>query len=247
MKLRTEKLEARRRCREAALRRRFAFTLIEMILAIGVAALVLIAVNTVLFSALHLHEATADMVDAATPVDAAVTFLKRDLQCAMTPTNGTSKLLSGSFKLGTVNAAGVGEPVAAEFYTATGALGANAPWADVQRVTYELKNATDVSGRRDLYRSVTRNLLSTATLDVEDQLMLSGVENVRFSGYDGSQWQTAWDTSDVTSLNTNLPLAVRVEIQLANNGGAQLAPIQLVVPIDSVSRTNMVLTGNSGS
>lgn len=247
MKLRTEKLEARRRCREAALRRRFAFTLIEMILAIGVAVLVLIAVNTVLFSALHLHEATADMVDAATPVDAAVTFLKRDLQCAMTPTNGTSKLLSGSFKLGTVNAAGVGEPVAAEFYTATGALGANAPWADVQRVTYELKNATDVSGRRDLYRSVTRNLLSTATLDVEDQLMLSGVENVRFSGYDGSQWQTAWDTSDVTSLNTNLPLAVRVEIQLANNGGAQLAPIQLVVPIDSVSRTNMVLTGNSGS
>ena len=46
-----------------------------MILAIGVAAIVLIAVNTVLFAALRLRDATADVVDAATPVDQAVTFL----------------------------------------------------------------------------------------------------------------------------------------------------------------------------
>ena len=52
-----------------------------MILAIGVAAIVLITVNTVLFAALRLHEATAETVDAASPVDAAVTFLRRDLQC----------------------------------------------------------------------------------------------------------------------------------------------------------------------
>ena len=77
-----------------------AFTLIEMILAIGVAAIVLIAVNAVLFTALHLREATADMVDAATPVDQAVTFLRRDLQCVVTPTNGTSKVLSGDFRVG---------------------------------------------------------------------------------------------------------------------------------------------------
>ncbi len=47
-----------------------------MILAIGVAAIVLIAVNAVLFTALHLREATTDVVDAATPVDQAVTFLQ---------------------------------------------------------------------------------------------------------------------------------------------------------------------------
>ena len=225
-----------------------AFTLIEMILAIGVAAIVLIAVNAVLFTALHLRNATADAVDAATPVDAAAVFLKRDLQCAVTPTNGTSKFLSGSFRVGTLNSTGIAEPVAAEFYTATGALGANAPWADIQRVTYELKNSTAVSGRRDLYRSVTRNLLSTtATPDVTDQLMLSGVDSIKFSGYDGSQWQETWDTSDVSSLNTNLPLAVRVDIQMAGGGNANPAPVELVVPIDSVSRTNMVLTSTTGS
>ena len=66
-----------------------AFTLIEMVLAIGVAAIVLIAVNTVLFAALRLRDATADTVDAAAPLDQTVTFLRRDLQCVVTPTNGT--------------------------------------------------------------------------------------------------------------------------------------------------------------
>ena len=78
-----------------------------MILAIGVAAIVLITVNTVLFAALRLHEATAETVDAASPVDAAVTFLRRDLQCVVTPTNGTSKVLSGDFRVGEISSTGV--------------------------------------------------------------------------------------------------------------------------------------------
>jgi type II secretion system protein J len=225
-----------------------AFTLIEMILAIGVAAIVLIVVNAVLFTALRLRSVTTDAVDAATPVDTAVTFLKRDLACTVTPTNGTSGYLSGSFRVGSLNSAGVAGPVAIEFYTATGALGANAPWADIQRVTYELKNSTEVSGQRDLYRSVSRNLLSTtATPDVTDQLMLSGVDSIKFSGYDGSQWQETWDTSDVSSLNTNLPIAVRVDIQMNGDGHANPAPIELVVLIDSVARTNMVLASSTGN
>ena len=107
-----------------------AFTLVEMILAIGVAALVLVAVNAVLFTALHLREVTTDVVDAATPVDQTFTFLRRDLQCVVTPTNGTSKVLSGSFRLGNgISSASVSDPVAAEIFTATGALSASAPWA----------------------------------------------------------------------------------------------------------------------
>jgi hypothetical protein len=114
------------------------------------------------------------------------------------------------------------------------------PWGDIQRVTYELKNSADAAASgRDLYRSVLRNLLPATTPTVEDQLMLSGVASVKFSCYDGAQWQDAWDTTSATAVNTNLPLAVRVEIQMAGNANAQ--PVEVVVPIDSVSRTNMVL------
>ena len=220
-----------------------AFTLIEMVLAIGVAAIVLIAVNAVLFTSLHLREVTADTVDAATPVDQAVTFLRRDLQCVVTPTNGTSKVLSGDFRVGNVTSLGVPEPVAVEMFTATGALSANAPWGDIQRVTYELKQPADRSAAgKDLVRSVVRNLLTLTTPDVENQLMLSGVASIKFTCFDGAQWQDTWDTTGMTSVNTNLPLAVRVDIQMAGNSAANAQPIEMVVPIDSQSRTNAVIT-----
>jgi len=218
-----------------------AFTLIEMILAIGVAAIVLIAVNAVFFTSLHLRDDTSDMVDAATPIDATVTFLKRDLQCVVTPTNGTSKVLSGGFRVGdSITSVGVSDPVAIEMCTATGALSDSQPWGDIQRVTYELKNSTTAGAAgRDLYRSVSRNLLAVSTPTVDDQLMMRGVASVKFSCYDGAIWQDAWDTTSASAVNTNLPTAVRVTIQMAGKADAQ--PVEIVVPIDSVSRTNMVL------
>ncbi len=224
-----------------------AFTLIEMVLAIGVASIVLIAVNAALFAALRLRDTTADAVDAATPLDQAVTFIRRDLECVVTPTNGTTKVLSGDFRAGNVSSAGVPEPAAIEMFTATGALSANAPWADIQRVTYELKQPTERNAvGKDLYRSVVRNLLSMTTPDVEDQLMLSGVQDIKFTCYDGTQWQDTWDTTGVTSTETNLPLAVRVDIQMAGNSSANAQPIELVVPIDAQARTNAVLTTTGG-
>ena len=223
-----------------------AFTLIEMILAIGIAAIVLIAVSAVFFTSVRLRDATSEMVDAASPVDSAMAYLRRDLECCVAPTNGTSKVLSGGFRVGNgLTSVGVSDPVAVEMFTATGALSDSAPWGDVQRVTYELKNPTGPSATgRDLYRSVVRNLLPISTPEVADQLMLSGVASLKFSCYDGAQWNDAWDTTDPTSVNTNLPVAVRVDIQMA--GRSDLGPIEIVVPIDSQSRTNMVFTSTSG-
>jgi prepilin-type N-terminal cleavage/methylation domain-containing protein len=216
------------------------FTLIEIILAIGVAAIVLVCVSTVFFAAIHLRDATQAAVDNATPADQTLTFLRLDLECVVTPTNGTTKVLSGDFRTGSVSSSFNGEPVAIEMYTATAALSDSKPWGDVQRVTYELRDPVNRNAQgKDLIRSITRNLLSTSTPQVEDEWMMGGVESITFSCYDGAQWWPNWDTTDVTSVNTNLPLAVRVDIQPVGN---QLAPIEMVVPIDTQSRSNVVLT-----
>ena len=219
-----------------------AFTLIEMILAIGVAALVLLTANLVLFTALHLRDDAADMVDAATPIDSAVSFLKRDLAGCVATTNGTSKVLSGGFRAGNgLTSVGVSDPVAVEMFTTTGALSASQPWGEIQRVTYELKTPTTTGAvGRDLYRSIARNLLTFNAPTVEEQFMLGGVENLKISCYDGAQWQDNWDTTSATAVNTNLPLAVKVEIQMTGNAQAQ--PVQIIVPIDVVARTNMVFS-----
>jgi hypothetical protein len=125
-------------------------------------------------------------------------------------------------------------------FTATGALSETEPWGDVQKVTYELKNPTDQnSPGKDLFRSVTRNLLTMTTPTVEDQWMMGGVESIQFSCFDGTQWQNSWDTTALTSVNTNLPVAVRVVIQtVTTDGNARPQPIEMFVPIDSQWRTN---------
>jgi len=230
-----------------------AFTLLEMILAVGVAAIVLTAVSAAFFTALHLQASTQAAVDEATPLDQALAVMRRDLACAVTPTNGTGKVLSGDFKAGQVSSLGINVPVALEMYTATGALSSapDAPWGDIQRVTYELERPADRSmPGMELVRSVERNLLSTLTPDVEDEPLLGGVGNIQVSCYDGAQWYNTWDTTDPTAGATNLPLAVRVQIQMVgnNNTTSGQSPVEIVVPIDSQSRTNAVLAAaNAGN
>ena len=221
-----------------------AFTLIEMVLAIGVAAIALIAVNGVLFAALRLRDVTQNVVDSAAPLDQTVATIRHDLLCIVQPTNVTSGVLSGSFRVGEVNSSGVSETAAIEMYTASGVMNANQPWADIQRVTYELKQPANLSANgRDLYRSVVRNLLTITTPDVEDQFLMSGVKDFTVTCYDGMGWQTSWDTTSFNSVNTNLPTAIRVDIQMAGrNNNNVYQPIVIIVPIDVQTRTNITPT-----
>jgi len=218
-----------------------AFTLIEAVLAIGIMAMVVVAINAVFFTALRLRDRTADAVDHAQPEQQAMTFLRRDLLGAMAP-SGT---LSGDFKVGNISEPNLSQYAAIEMYTTTGALRESEPWADTQKVTYELKEPEERSttGGKDLIRSITRNLLNTITPDVRDQWLMSDVQSIQFECYDGNQWVDTWDT---TAGNTNLPLAVRVRIELAGVGNqASQEPIEMVVPIVSQSATNQLQTTTS--
>ena len=215
------------------------FTLIEMILAVAITAIVLLAVSATLFTALHLRDSTQALVDAEQPLGVTGTLLRRDLMCMMSPT--TNGVFTGDFKVGQVTSPGIGQPVAMEMYTPTGALGESEPWGDVQKVTYELRTPTDPSQPgKDLIRSVTRNILATATVDVDDQWLMGGVDTMHITCFDGNVWQETWDTTDTSTSNTNLPFAVKIEIQLsgANSGNGRSMPIEFLVPIDSQSRTN---------
>ena len=73
----------------------------------------------------------------------------------------------------------------------------------------------------------------------EKHTILSGVQSVTFLYYDGSQWDPTWDTTQ----QTNLPLAIKVQIQMAGVGTGPLAaarPLELVVPMDILLTTNPV-------
>jgi type II secretion system protein J len=215
------------------------FTLIEAILALAVCAVVLVAINSVFFGALRLRAKTADAINESLPIERALSLLRRDLQNAVPP----GAVLAGPLQSGVISG-GVtmsgSEDSSIQIYTSTGTLSADAPWGDIQKVTYQLQAPANQSATgKDLVRSVTRNLLPTTTEDLDEQYLASGIDNLQFSYFDGVNWLDTWDALS----QTNLPQAIRVSLYLsADAGSPHPQPLQLLVPLMAQTRTNLTTT-----
>jgi general secretion pathway protein J len=210
------------------------FTLIEVLLAVAIFAIVLAAINTVFYGALRLRNRTTQALERSIPIQQVVTILKHDLE-GIVPPGGT---LSGSLKSG-VATSGMDQQGGTEIYTTTGIIDESSPWPSVQKVSYTLRAPATAGARggKDLIRLVTRNLLPTSQEEVEEQWLMENVEQLQFSFYDGSQWRTTWDS---TSEQTVLPKAIKVQIDLAEADVSQKfkTPVELVVPITVYADTN---------
>ena len=218
-----------------------AFTLIEMLLAVAICAIVLVAINGVFATAVHLRDKTSQVVEEALPVTRALDILRRDLKGAL----GPGGYLAGDFKCGAqamgarMGLSGEAGNAGLDFCTSTGAISDKAPWGDIQEVFYELKAPTDRNqAGMELVRCINRNLLATTTQTPEIQFLMDKVQTLQFDCYDGTQWRNTWDTS---AGDTNLPVAVRVRIQLVSKqgeGSANPQPLEMLVALDSQMRTN---------
>ena len=217
------------------------FTLIEVLIAVAIFAIVLAAINTVFYSALRLRNRSAAAFDQALPVQQAVAIIKRDLANLVVP-GGT---LSGALQTTTITNAVVGQ-ASPDFYTSAGLMDNIVPWGDIERVSYLLVDSTNRAPGMDLYRAVTRNLLSQTLDPPVQQRLMGGVQGIIFYFYDGDQWLDAWDSV----AQTNLPLAIKVQIQLAAQGNmpalSPSAPIELVVPVDAQAGTNQTQFASGG-
>ena len=215
-----------------------AFTLIEILLAIGIFAIVLAAINSVFFAGMRLRQKTTDLLEDSLPTDRAVTVLKRDLAGILPP-----GVLPGVMSSDT-SVPGILQQVALEIYTTTGLVTADAPWGDVQKVDYSLQFPANRTGHpgQDFVRSVTRNLLASDTEIPVSESLLSGVQALKFSYYDGTNWNDSW-----SSTLSNIPLAIRVSIDFASaaaDAGPKV-PIQMTVPVVIQTFTNSTSTNTS--
>jgi len=222
------------------------FTLIEVLLAVAVFAIVLAAINTVFFGALRLRNKTHDAFEIALPLQQAVGIIKRDLGGIMLP-GGT---MTGQFQTTPTNNGGasidfIGLRVSPDIFTCTGLIDDTSPWAEVQKVTYFLADPTNNATGRDLIRSISRNPLPlNTTEEPEQQWLLGGIERMALQFYDGRAWTETWDST----LTTNLPMAIKVQIALAgqNSQRSLLAPIEFIVPVMVQPRTNTAATASGG-
>lgn len=202
-----------------------AFTLLEVLLATAIAAVVLLAVQAVFGSALTLRSRTVAAIETALPVERALEQLRRDL-ANMAPPGGT---LSGALQTAPTGSVVLAGQVGPQFTTQTGVVRDNEPWPEWQQVSYLLLKPTNNTPGLQWFRSVTRNLLSRDTEIPERQWMLDGVEDLQFLFHDGTQWVNTWDSSLETS---PMPLAVKVTLLMAapERGAEPPPPIEIVVP-----------------
>ena len=250
---------------DLGLRPRSAFTLLEILIAVVCFAIVLAAINGVFYSGLKLRNRSAASLEKSQPLAQALMIIKRDLinlaapstnsnalagplQSTPTGTGAQSQPRFGSLQgaaAATGGGGGVAGQISPDFYTMSAALDEQDPWPSIQKVSYLLVDSTNRTALgKDLMRAVTRNLLPVGGI-VEDpvqQLLLPDVADLTFAYHDGTQWQDTWDST--TSTTSTLPLAIKVSILLAvEGGGTQPSPVELVVPISVVAPTNSTSGG----
>lgn len=203
------------------------FTLLELLTATAMFAVIVVALYTVFYGALRMRERAHDTFEERLPQDALIALLWRDLSCAPVPAG----ILAGAF-LGEKIEEGGQRMDRLEIYTASAVVDENDPWGDLRKValfTETPEDADEVEGR-DLLRETTRNLLASTEEEPEEQRLLHGLESLEFQYYDGEEWQDSWDS---TTRENALPLAVRIQIrfQPGEEGSRSQLPIDWIVPM----------------
>ncbi len=212
----------------SSLRSRRGFTLLELLVATAVGAIVLLVINATFFGALRLSNTTHDRIATDLEVQRALGIIRRDLAGIMLPGGVLSgqlqTTLASSLTQGTY-----GDQVGPDLYTNTGKVDGWNPFSDVQMVDYYLAPATDGGKNRSLVRAVTRNLLPVQTTTPDMQTLIPNVTDAVIDYYDGTEWTEAWDST----VTATLPTAIRFQITLASATPNQTAtpPITLVVPV----------------
>lgn len=221
---------------------RKAFTLIEVLLAVAIFAIVLGAINTVFYSALKLRNKTSELLDKSVPTEQAIKIIKRDLANLVPPSGPLTGQLQST---PTTNAiAGVNGPI---FYCASGSIDEINPWPDVQKVAFTLVQSTNRFEGFDLVRVVDRNILAPTPSQPVSQKLMGGVDQIAFQFFDGSQWQSTWDS---TLQSPALPKAIKMQIQLLQDRSIRASaqtPIEIVVPVMVEARTNSTTTSTNST
>ena len=229
----------------SSFRSRRGFTLLEILVATAVGAIVLLVINATFFGALRLSNTTHDRIAADLEMQRALGIVRRDLAGLMLPggvlAGQLQTTLASSLTQGTY-----GDQVGPDIYTNGGKVDGWNPFSDVQMVDYYLAPAADGGKNRTLVRAVTRNLLPVQTTTPDVQTLLTNVTSATIDYYDGTEWTDSWDSA----VTNTLPTAIRIQIVLAGtNPNQTTAPIALVVPVtvSTAASQTRAAAGTTGS
>ena len=223
------------------MKRTRAFTLIELIMALAVCAILLAAIYGVFSRAIHLrNNATQRTRDVRVRAHAAA-MLRNDLRNALVSGGVLAATLEGS-----AESHGTGFPGYLKFTATTAKDTEDEIWGDVQEVEYYIARDSEVADQKVgvLVRTINHDILNTTQQTPPEERVLAGVESMDVSFYSGTEWKTSWE---VTTDSKTLPEAVRVTIQpVADADGIKPAAIEVLVPWTTQAAIETTTTTTTG-
>jgi len=222
-----------------------AFTLLELLVATAVSAIVLLVINATFFGALRLHNTTHDHIDRDLVLQRTLGIVRSDFAGLMLPGGA----MSGQFQTMATDSVipdVPGDRLSPDLHTTTGTVDGWNPFSEVQIVSYYLAPETDGSSNKSLVRVVARNVLPVQESPTDQQVLLHGINSASLQYFDGTEWTDAWDSAT----SATLPTAIKLQLVIAPLDASQPlpAPVELVVAVPVVTKTSVTqAAGGTGT
>lgn len=200
---------------------RRAFTLIELIVALSIVAIMAVSLYASVRIAFKAQSSAEAAVEPSRTAELAMEFLRQDIENAMPPATTTSGISLATGKLagnfvgsdGTDDRGHAGDDL--NFYSTAEAgdhVSGNGEIKNIELLITTPANSVD----HLLTRRVTRNLLSGVVQTPDEEILCRGVSGFNLRYYNGTDWQDTWDS---TAQDNVLPAAVEVTLELERPAG----------------------------
>ncbi|MEA2710206.1 MAG: ral secretion pathway protein [Phycisphaerales bacterium] len=191
------------------MRVRRGFTLIEITLALGMAAMLALTMYTALSIAQQARRNSTAAVDQTRSISIAGEILRHDFESVLPPVGQLAGPFVGVRQAGANTGGGDADQI--EFFSVGEDEPARAddPFAEGIR-KIQLLVRTDAASPV-LVRRVTRNLMPTVEPAVQEEIICRNVRSFSVKYFDGLAWQENWDS---TTLGDVLPMSVAVTLEV---------------------------------
>jgi type II secretion system protein J len=208
-----------KRMRRSSLRSSGGFTLIEVLAASSIIAVLIASLYAAMQVAFAARDTAINSIATTRRLNTAVELLRADLQSAVVPNaawvNAPLNTLAGPFQGQSSDnelTSAIGNDVLA-FYSTVSDSDPAIGVGEIKRIEYTIEPAGD-TGETCLVRRVTSNLLSTDMPATTAEIICRRVLSFTLEYFDGSSWQSSWDS---TAMSNALPQAVLITLELQDD------------------------------
>ncbi len=191
--------------------KRSAFTLLELILSMGIVAMISVSLYAAMRTAFKARTSAEAQTAGARPAAVVLDLLQADFESVAPP--GATGAMSDGFVGYAMNGAMGTAADSVTFYTIGREMGPDVKTDDplaegIRQVELVLRTTGDTPA---LIRRVRRNILSPNVVEPVDEVLARNVRSFAVRYYDGTEWLSEWDS---LTQNNMLPLAVNIEVIL---------------------------------